>query len=258
MEKEDTLLRKRLVELSNLAYQRGIVTYSDFLNINELHILHTMPKDLFAVPYRTFGGYAISERQMAAFLPDAFYMYTEETEIKNSFPIKIVKISPLHTKYAEELSHRDYLGTLLGLGIERSKLGDILLEDGDAFVFVSESLADFVVENLTRIRHTTVRAVIVGSTDFVYEPRFEEIKGTVASVRLDTLLSLTYNSSRSKLTALIEGGRVYVNGKLITSNGYHVKEEDIISVRGMGRFQYKGILSETKKGRYYVSVYKYI
>lgn len=258
MEKEEVLLRKRLTELSNLAYQRGIVMYSDFLNLNELNILHTTPKDLFPAPYKAFGGYAFSERQMAAFLPDAFYLYASEEEMKEAYPIRIVRIAPLQKKFAEPLSHRDYLGALLNLGIERCKLGDILAEEEQAFVFVSETLAEFVTTELTRVRHTTVMATIEDSADFVYEPKFEEIKGTVASVRLDSLLSLAFNSSRSKLTALIEGGRVYVNGKLITSNGYQVKDDDIVSVRGLGRFAYKGIVSETKKGRYYVSVYKYI
>lgn len=258
MEKEETLLRKRLIELSNNAYQRGIIMYSDFLNLNELNILHTTPKDSFPVPYRTFGGYDPSERQMAAFLPDAFYMYMDEESIRSTYPIRILKISPLQPKFAEELSHSDYLGALLNLGITRAKTGDILIHDKEAYVFVHQELTEFLVKELTRVRHTTVRAVEVENADFKWEPKYEEIKGTVASVRLDSLLSLAFSSSRSKLTALIEAGRVYVNGKLITSNGYHVKDNDIISVRQMGRFQYEGVLSETKKGRYYVTIRKYI
>ncbi|MDD6442131.1 MAG: YlmH/Sll1252 family protein [bacterium] len=257
MEKEETLLRKRFVELSNTAYQRGIITCSDFLNLNELNILHTTPKDLFPIPYKTFGGYVYSERQMAAFLPDAF-LYMEESEIQNLYPIRIVKITPVHVKFAEELGHRDYLGALLNLGIERSKLGDILVQEKSAYVFVNETLADFIVSELVKVRHTIVLPQIVESAEFIYEPKFEIVKGTVASVRLDSLLSLAYNSSRSKLTGLIEGARVYVNGKLITSNAYHIKDNDIISVRGMGRFQFRQIVSETKKGRYYVELYKYI
>lgn len=257
MEKEETLLRKRFVELSNTAYQRGIITCSDFLNLNELNILHTTPKDLFPIPYKTFGGYVYSERQMAAFLPDAF-LYMEESEIQNLYPIRIVKITPVHVKFAEELGHRDYLGALLNLGIERSKLGDILVQEKSAYVFVNETLADFIVSELVKVCHTIVLPQIVESAEFIYEPKFEIVKGTVASVRLDSLLSLAYNSSRSKLTGLIEGARVYVNGKLITSNAYHIKDNDIISVRGMGRFQFRQIVSETKKGRYYVELYKYI
>ena len=91
-----------------------------------------------------------------------------------------------------------------------------------------------------------------------YEPRFEELKGTVSSIRLDSVLALAYPLSRSKITAQIEAGKVFVNGKLITSNGYRLKDNDIISVRKMGRIAYDGILSETKKGRYLISVRKYI
>lgn len=251
MEKEETLLRKRFIELSNQAYRRGIPTYTDFLNLNELNILHTTPKDLLPVGYKTFGGYEFSERQMAAFLPDAFSACTE-------YPMTVVRMKPINLKYAEELTHRDYLGALMNLGIERSKMGDILLQEKDAYLFVNSSLADYIVENLTKVRHTLIVAEISDVESFDYKPRFEEIKGTVASVRLDALLSLAFQSSRSKLVALITGGRVFVNGKLITSNGYQVKENDIVSVRQMGRFQYKGLLSETKKGRYFVLVHKYI
>ena len=91
-----------------------------------------------------------------------------------------------------------------------------------------------------------------------YEPRTKEITGTVSSIRLDSMLSLAFGSSRSKLVTLIEAGKVYVNGKLITSNGYQLKEDDIISVRGLGRFQYKQVMSQTKKGRYYVTIHLYI
>ena len=91
-----------------------------------------------------------------------------------------------------------------------------------------------------------------------YEPKYEEIKGTVASVRLDTVLSLAFPLSRSRITAYIEGAKVFVNGKLVTSNGYRLKEGDIISVRKMGRIVYDKVLSETKKGRYLTVVRKYI
>ena len=201
--------------------------------------------------YKTYGGYGLSERQMAAFLPDALYYDYQ-------YPIQIIEISPVNRKFAEELSHRDYLGAVMNLGIERCKLGDILIEDGKAILFAKEELAGYIMEHLTRIRHTTVKTSILSTFEDSYEPRYEELKGTVASVRLDTVLSLAYPLSRSKITGLIEGARVFVNGKLVTSNGYRLKEGDILSVRKMGRIGYNGILSETKKGRYMVSIRKYI
>ena len=251
MNKEELLLQKRLVELSRIAYTREIVTFSEFLNLNELNILHTTPKNMLLSQYKTYGGYGLSERQMAAFLPDALYYDYQ-------YPIQIIEISPVNRKFAEELSHRDYLGAVMNLGIERCKLGDILIEDGKAIMFAKEELASYIMEHLTRIRHTTVKTSILPAFEDSYEPRYEELKGTVASVRLDTVLSLAYPLSRSKVTGLIEGARVFVNGKLVTSNGYRLKEGDILSVRKMGRIGYNGILSETKKGRYMVSIRKYI
>ena len=251
MNKEEQLLQKRLIELSDLAFTRGIVTFSDFLNLNELNILHTTPKDMFSARYETYGGYDFSERQMVAFLPDAlYYEYT--------YPVSLIRITPVNLKFAEDLTHRDYLGALMNLGIERCKLGDIVIDGPGAVLFAKEELAGYIVDELTRVRHTTVQTQICPSADFDYTPKYEELKGTVPSVRLDTVLSVAYPLSRSKLTACIEQGKVFVNGKLITSNGYHLKESDRISVRGMGRLTYEGILSSTKKGRYMIAVHKYI
>jgi len=251
MNKEEILFRKRLIELSNQAYTRDIVTFSDFLNLNELNILHTTPKDMFSSRYETYGGYESSERQMVSFLPDALYY-------EYNYPMQVVEITPLNKKFAEELSHRDYLGSLMNLGIERSKIGDILLQDGKALVFVRDEICSYIAENLVRIRHTNVTTKLLEPSEIQYEPRFETIKGNVASIRLDSVLSVAFPMSRSKMTAFIEAGRVFVNGKLITSNGYHLKENDIISVRGLGRIRYMEVLSETRKGRYMISVNKYI
>ena len=147
---------------------------------------------------------------------------------------------------------------MLNLGIERSRLGDILIEGNKAILFVETGLSVYLQEQLTRVRRTSVMLREESVQDFQFTPRFEEIKGTVASVRLDSLLSLAFSSSRTRLSGLIEGGKVFVNGKLMTTNGFHVKEDDIISVRGMGKFQYKGILSRTKKNRIFVIIHKYI
>ncbi len=251
MKKEELMLQKRLIELSRLSYQRGIVTYSDFLNLHELNILHTMPKTELYTTYKVFGGYDFSERQMAAFLPDALcYEYF--------YPISVLKINPLQKKFSEALSHRDYLGAILNLGIERSKIGDILVQEDSAYLFVHQSLKQFIQDELKRIRHTSVSVESESFQNFSYHPKIEEKRGTVSSLRLDSLLAIAFSSSRTKLVAYIENGKVFVNGKLITSNGYSIKEEDIVSVRGLGRFQYKGLVSQTKKGRYFVSIHLYL
>ena len=190
MNKEEQLLQKRLAELSDKAFTRGIVTFSDFLNLNELNILHTSPKDMFPARYETYGGYDLSERQMVAFLPDALYY-------EYAYPVAVIEISPVNRKFAEELTHRDYLGALMNLGIERCKLGDIIVDGGRALLFAKEELAAYIAGELTRIRQTTVQAKQCTEARFRYEPRYEEVKGTVPSIRLDTVLSVAYPLSLS-------------------------------------------------------------
>ena len=259
--KEQKLLESRFLELSRIAYQREIVTYSDFLNLNEQNILHTLPKESLYTGYVSFGGYDLAERQMAAFIPDALYLRYEKKSLSPdeiAYPFTALSIAPLNRKFSEELTHRDYLGALLNLGIERSKLGDILISDREALVFAHKDMCDFISEELTRVRHTTVRVSEKEFSGTDLTPNYEEIRGTVASVRLDSLLPLAFSSSRTKLSGLIEGAKVFVNGRLVTNNGYQVREGDIISVRGMGKFRYEGAGQRTRKNRTYVVIHKYV
>ena len=93
--------------------------------------------------------------------------------------------------------------------------------------------------------------------EFSITPKFETVSGSVASLRLDCILALAWQSSRSKMTPYIEGEKVFVNGRMITSNSYLLKEEDIVSVRGFGKFVYRGVETETKKGRLFITLDRY-
>ncbi len=253
MTKEELQVKKRLLDLANAAYHKGIAQYSDFLNLSERSILEAIKGELSFVHMESFGGYKHAERQMAVFLPDAPVFFRED-----AFPLVCAEIRPLHAKFSEAMSHRDYLGAVLGTGIDRSKVGDVLVEEQGAYVFVEEKLLDYLSRELCQVRHTSVCVREAKEFPTDYELRFQEVRGTVASVRLDSLLSLAFGSSRSSLAPLIEGGRVFVNGKLITSNGYTLKEGDLVSVRGMGRFAYVSAGGQSKKGRSYVTVKRYI
>ncbi len=258
-DKDVLLLEKRFTELSRNAYQRDIITYSDFLNLNEQNILHTLPKDRLYTRFMSFGGYDTAERQMAAFIPDALYLRWGKKEPENiDYPFRALRISPLNKKFAGELSHRDYLGAVLNLGIERSRTGDILIDGESALIFVHRDIANVVSGELTRVRHTSVRADELPLSKISYTPSYEEIRGTVASVRLDSLLALAFSSSRTRLTGLIEGAKVYVNGRLVTSNEYQPAEGDVISVRGMGKFRFESSGSRTRKNRIMVVIFKYV
>ena len=250
MEKDDFFL-KRIRELANLSYQRDIVTFSDFLNLNEQNMVSSLKRQFPQIVMEIFGGYENAERQMVAFHPDALAFTWE-------YPIDCLKIEPKAIKFSESLTHRDYLGALLNLGIERSVIGDIVVQEKAAWFFCQNKMTDFFLDNLCRVRHTNILITKVDDPDKLPCPKLEAINGTCASVRLDSLISLAFKASRSSMVSYIEGGQVFVNGKLITSNGYEPKEGDIISVRGKGRFIFDGMSHQTKKARCGVRILRYI
>lgn len=249
MEKEQ-LLRSRLEELADLAYQRDIVTFSDFLDLQEQHIVHSINWRAHGVTCRLSGGYDLAERQMAAFLPDALIF-------EWTYPFVCVEICPQSLKFSEALTHRDFLGSILNLGIDRSRVGDLIVTDNKAYLFSEEKIARFLCKELCRVRHTSVQTKICSDLSEFPEPDRREITGSVASIRLDSIIALAFGESRSSMVSLIEGGKVFVNGKLVVSNGYALREGDIISVRGKGKFQYGRVVHQTKKGRNMVVVYRY-
>ena len=275
MTKEETLLSKHLEDLAQSAWQMGIAVYSNFLNLNEQNIYHSLSNSLSYIHSELFGGYDFAERRMAGFFPDDFRMdrynfplygedaddgkgETDENNYRALFPIRAVRIQPLNSKFAEEMSHRDYLGSLMNLGIDRSTTGDILVSEDGAIVFCEEKMANYICENLTRVRHTSVICRPQESSMIRYQPETENIRGTVASVRLDSLMALAFRESRSSLTRMIADGKVFINGRLTTTNACRVKQGDIISVRGLGRFRYAEEGKETRKGRLFVRLEKYI
>lgn len=250
MEKNEFFL-KRVRELANLSYQRDIVTFSDFLNLNEQNMVSSLKQQFPQVVMETFGGYDNAERQMVAFHPDALAFTWE-------YPIDCLKIEPKAIKFSENLSHRDYMGALLNLGVDRSVIGDIIVQEKAAWFFCQSKMTEFFLENLCRVRHTNILITKVNDPEEFPHPNLESIKGTCASVRLDSLIALAFKASRSSMVSYIESGQVFVNGKLITSNGYEPKEGDIVSVRGKGRFIFDGVSHQTKKGRCGVHILLYV
>ena len=253
MNKEEQLLRRRLYDLANNAYYKGICVFSDFLNINEQSILEYMKNELPVIPYFSYGGFPEAERNMICFCGDDNINKLDDID----FPISVISIKPQNRKYSDALTHRDYLGAILNLGIDRSIVGDIIINDLEAFIFSTIGISEFIADNLIKIKHTNISTSIINNQEFHYEPKFKEIGGTVSSIRLDSILSVAFNRSRSSLTALIEGGKVFVNGKEALSNSYELKDSDIVSVRGYGKFVYVGTPYKTKKGRYSVKVRLY-
>lgn len=250
LKKDEDLFCKRLKELANISFHKSICTYSDFLNLNEISLFYNIKSEFPRIQTALYGGYTDSERKIICF-------YDEHSFSKPDFPIDCINIKPIHAKFSDDLTHRDFLGALTHLGLDRSKLGDILIDQNQCNLFCNNRISQFIIDNLFIIKHTNVSCEIVDFKDTNYAPKFISITGTVASVRLDAILSVALKTSRSSLSGLITGGKVYVNSKLILSGSYVLKEGDIVSVRGHGKFIYKEVNNQTKKGRFYITLLKY-
>lgn len=238
MENELELTKKRLIELSRRAYERGVPTFSEFLTPGEQTELGRLRID---EPYTLDGGYSEAERRVAVFGAE-------------SAPVCCLEVAPSSPKFAEELTHRDYLGSLMGLGLRRSVLGDIVLAEGRAYVFCLESVAGHIIDGLTQVRRTNVRVKRADSLPEGVTAPPEETTLTAASERLDALVSAAFNLSRSESARLFEAERVFVNGLPARSASARPEEGDMVSVRGLGRFRFEGSLGETRKGRLRVSL----
>ncbi|NBH15122.1 hypothetical protein D3Z36_13280 [Lachnospiraceae bacterium] len=250
MTREESLLAKRFVDLSRQAQQKGIVVFSEFLNLNELNIFRREISNLYS-DYELSGGYELSERQMIAFIPDALcYAW--------NYPISCLCITPANRKFAEELSHRDILGSIMNLGIERSALGDILVDETEIYVFCQENLAPYLCSELTRIRHTTVKLQSVLAKELNIQPRKEHAEGIITSNRLDSIIACICRTSRSQANQWIKGGKVFLSNRETRQPSVECKPGELISVRSIGRFRFLDCIGETRKGRLKMKYEKYI
>ena len=233
---EEEVLVGRIQDLAEQCYHRDVPSHTEFLTLAEQDLFYRTVNKIPGVRYVLSGGYEAAERKAALFLPS----YAEDGDA-SMLPIAVVRISPLNEKFADALSHRDFLGSLMNLGVERYKLGD------------------YICAELKKVRHTSVYCEVeAGLPEELTEPKTERKEGSVASVRLDAVLSLAFSSSRSKMVPLIEGGQVFINGKLVTSPSASLKEDDLVTVRHMGKFRYVGVQNQTKKGRLYVAVERFV
>jgi len=259
-EKEELFTKKRLLESAQLAFQKEIVVYTDFLGLAEQNLFYSSLREFPAVSYSCYGGTEGAERFCIAFDGREAVSGLKRTEPEETylFPIVCVGITPSSLKYGESLTHRDYLGALLHLGITRAKIGDIYIKEKQAYVFCTESIAGFICKELCTVKHTPVHCEVTTPAEEELKPELKEITSTVASLRLDAFLSVAFQTSRSSLTAFIDGGKTYVNGRLSTKAGMQLEEGDIVSVRGKGRFTVTEVKNMTKKGRIVVTINKYV
>lgn len=250
MNSENKLLLARIQDVFRLCekYQRPV--FSQFLDGAQ----QACVEDCFDIPYGYnvlfCGGFEGAERKIMGVFPDWHEAAYDE------FPITAVKIEG---GFKRALTHRDYLGSIMSLGIDRQKTGDILTFDKGAYVFLSAEISDYVIGNIRKIGHEGVKITQIPCSEVKIPQReFQRIQTVCASLRLDAVTAACCNISRKEAAELVRGGMVKVNYREQLDGAKNINDGDLLSVRGFGRFVFAGGVSETRKGRLHINIDKFI
>lgn len=238
----------RFNDLAQRAFNKNIWTYSEFLTLSQQSDLKSLK---FPVNVTIYGGYEGAERQIAVFgnIDDIGY--------EPEYPVDIIKISPVNEKFSQELTHRDFLGSLMGAGIKREMLGDFIITGNSAYVFCFNTVTAYICDTVDFIKRTKVKCSVVQRLPENFSQTSVREEHIISSQRLDVIVCAVYNLSRNDAKKLFDVERVFINGR-ISENSSNIKNGDIVSVRGFGRFKFVEILRSTKKGKIVALTEKYV
>ena len=250
MELKDKLLLARADDVVERCLNRYCFCTLGFLSPAERTVIERNLPKTRDCSYSFWGGYDEAERVMFVCFPD--YMEFDEREVS-------ISVLEIRGREMERLNHRDFLGSVLALGIKREKVGDILPSDDKCLMFTSSDISEYICENLTKIGNAGVSAAIVDSGVVKTPPRAVlEITGTVANIRLDAVLSIALKVSRAVAAEYILSDNVQVNWIAVTQVSHRLSENDIFSVKGFGRFRLSKIGNLSKKGRQHITIEKFL
>ena len=249
--KEDKFLIGQIEDKINMARDKYIPAFTGFLDGHEHKVASETLKTLGTadLTVKFFGGYEDAERELMIALPD--YASLEEYN-----PLSVLRISV--KEGGRKLGHGDYLGSVLGLGITRDKIGDILVRDDGCDMIIMKDIEDFLLTHYVKAGRTYLSLEIVSLDELMIpEQNVKVMKDTVASLRLDNIVSSAFGLSRSKSLAAIKQGRVFVDNVEELRPDFQVDEGQKIVLRGSGKIVLKEIGGKSKKGRQYIEFEKY-
>ncbi len=246
------ILKNRITELAEKSYSENRYMFTDFLDMSQLSLFYAAQKEVKYAGILVWGGARNCERCMVRFGSPENFGYDEP------FPITLIHCSPVQKKFSDTLTHRDFLGSVMGLGIERNKIGDIIVRENEGYIFTVSSISEYIKENLGKVRHTTVSVDICDEIPEAIEPVFSEQSIIVSSNRLDAILAGVYKLSRDRAVRYISEGKVFVSGRQMTENSKQLKPGNTVSVRGKGKFIFEGEGGATRKDKLYINVKLYV
>ena len=248
---EDRLLLAKVWDKINAGLRKSIPANSCFLSPRELE----MTRLLFGEPegLHRFGGYDEAERQMLVYLPE--YMEEESLYWDDS---PVVCLRAVYYE-GDSLTHRDFLGALMGAGVARETVGDICVGKGSYDFFVTREIAPWLLQNFSSAGRTRFPLTEIPLTEAsIPEPEIKEIRDTLASMRLDAVISSGFRIGRSLASDYVNAGKAAINGLPCTKSDKTVNEGDKVSVRGLGKIKLQQVNGQTKKGRISVVIHRYV
>lgn len=170
----------------------------------------------------------------------------------------IILAQAKNKKYSDKLTHRDYLGALMHLGIEREIIEDIFVEDDKTYIVAKDQMANYICEELSKVKHTDIVCSVIDELPEGVGPKFKQKTLITSSLRIDGVISKMYKISRNDSKKAFIRNEIAINGNEIQNNSYTLKEGDIVSVRHHGKFIFKEIEKTTKKGNLVLIIDEYV
>ena len=248
---EDRVLLAKIWDKINAGIRKNIPANTTFLTLREVDMCKYLFGNMDGL--FPFGGYDGAERQMLVYLPE----YLEKDALyEEDAPLVCLRATFFD---GDTPSHRDFLGALMGEGIARETVGDICVGKGQCDFFVTAEIAPYILQNFTGAGRTKVHLEQIPLSEVsVPEPETKEVRDTVASVRLDSVISSGFRVGRSAAAQYISAGRVAIDGLPCEKPDKAVDEGAKISVRGLGKIKLRSINGQTKKGRISIIIDRYI
>lgn len=244
----------KLLDKAEFAVKTHKLAHSDFLDPHQVQLAEKLLHSVCDCEYSFSGGFAMAERAVVLFRHE--FASDEKWDQYQDEILKSIEIRPL---CRNSLSHRDYLGALMSLGIRREVTGDILVREESCSIIVLSEIADYIAGNLSKVGNIGVDVTISGIMGLsTPEPKGSEIKTTLAALRLDSLCAHSFGLSRSKAAEFIKAGKVQLNWETSLSTDKSVREGDTVSLRGKGRAVLDKVGGKTKKDRIAISIKKFV
>lgn len=254
---DDRLLISKIIDKIKFCDTKNKIQNTDFLSLVEQKLVENFLKSQKINNYFFTGGFEEAERKIVLFYPQKMENLLDKINL-NEY-INVIRII-LPDELEGEYFHKNYLGGLMKLGIEREKIGDIIVDNNGADILVLPEMTKFLISNiseLTRFSKSEVKQINIEDLREV-NIKTETIKITIASMRLDNIVAELARCSRGKANEILVQERVLVNYQTYTKPSKEIKENDTITIRGKGRFVIKQVLGNTKKGRIFLEIEKFV